>query len=117
MICDENIIDDLWWNTSFMIFGDFSNYWWKALKNNPKIALLEKKNMWSKWGLLRIPFPSHQVHILATWKGKECKITNNTITPFMSFGKMPLANGFLNKNEFKSEFFFNKQSIKRVTNW
>ena len=39
----------------------------------------------------------------------KCKITNNTITPFMSFGKMPLANGFLNKNEFKSEFFFNME--------
>jgi len=39
----------------------------------------------------------------------KCKITNNTIIPFMSFGKMPLANGFLNKNEFKSEFFFNME--------
>ena len=29
-----------------------------------------------------------------------------TIKPFMSFGKMPLANGFLNKNEFQKEFFY-----------
>ena len=25
----------------------------------------------------------------------------------MSFGRMPIANGFLNKNQFKKEFFFN----------
>ena len=36
----------------------------------------------------------------------KCKITNKEIKPFMSFGKMPLANGFLNKNEFNSEYFF-----------
>jgi len=36
----------------------------------------------------------------------KCKITNNEIKPFMSFGKMPLANGFVRKDEFKSEFFF-----------
>ena len=36
----------------------------------------------------------------------KCKITNKEIKPFMSFGKMPLANGFLNKNEFDSEYFF-----------
>ena len=27
----------------------------------------------------------------------KCKVTNKIIEPFMSFGKMPLANGFLNK--------------------
>ena len=36
-----------------------------------------------------------------------CKITKKKIKPFMSFGKMPIANGFLKKNEFKKEFFFN----------
>jgi methylation protein EvaC len=36
-----------------------------------------------------------------------CKITKEKIKPFMSFGKMPIANGFLNKNQFKNEFFFN----------
>jgi len=36
----------------------------------------------------------------------KCKLTNNVIDPFMSFGKMPLANGFLEENEFKSEFFY-----------
>ena len=39
----------------------------------------------------------------------KCKLTNNVIKPFMSFGKMPLANGFLSKNQFKSEFFFNME--------
>ena len=36
----------------------------------------------------------------------KCKLTNKSIKPFMSFGKMPLANGFLKKNEFPSEYFF-----------
>ncbi|MDC0469391.1 class I SAM-dependent methyltransferase [Candidatus Pelagibacter sp.] len=35
-----------------------------------------------------------------------CKITGKKIRPFMTFGKMPIANGFLKKNEFKKEFFF-----------
>jgi len=36
----------------------------------------------------------------------KCKLTNKEIKPFMSFGKMPLANGFLNKEEFESEYFY-----------
>ena len=36
----------------------------------------------------------------------KCKITNKEITPFMSFGKMPIANGFLEEKNFNSEFFF-----------
>jgi methylation protein EvaC len=36
----------------------------------------------------------------------KCKITNKEITPFMSFGKMPIANGFLRKETFNDEFFF-----------
>ena len=36
-----------------------------------------------------------------------CKITKDKIKPFMSFGKMPIANGFLDKKNFKKEFFFN----------
>ena len=36
----------------------------------------------------------------------KCKLTNKTVKPFMSFGKMPLANGFLKENEFKKEFFY-----------
>ena len=39
----------------------------------------------------------------------KCKITNKKITPFMSFGKMPLANGFLSKDQFRSEYFFNME--------
>ena len=36
----------------------------------------------------------------------KCKITDKKIIPFMSFGKMPLANGFLDKNQFSSEYFY-----------
>ena len=36
----------------------------------------------------------------------KCKLTDKEIKPFMSFGKMPLANGFLTKDEFESEYFF-----------
>src|SRR5210317_546757 len=35
-----------------------------------------------------------------------CKITNKKIKPFMSFGLMPIANGFLKKEHFKKEFLF-----------
>ncbi len=35
-----------------------------------------------------------------------CKITNKRIRPFMSFGRMPIANGFLEKKNFKKEFHF-----------
>lgn len=37
----------------------------------------------------------------------RCKITNQHIKPFMSFGKMPIANAFLKKKDFNKEFFFN----------
>ena len=36
----------------------------------------------------------------------KCKITGKKIDPFMSFGKMPIANGFLNKDKFNEEFYF-----------
>ena len=36
----------------------------------------------------------------------KCKLTNKEILPFMSFGKMPLANGFLGENDFKNEYFY-----------
>ena len=36
----------------------------------------------------------------------NCKITKEKIKPFMTFGKMPLANGFLDKDDFSSEFFY-----------
>ena len=36
----------------------------------------------------------------------KCKITNKDINPFMSFGKMPIANGFIKKEDFINEFFF-----------
>ena len=37
----------------------------------------------------------------------KCKVSGKKITPFMSFGKMPMANGFLDKKDFKKEFFYN----------
>lgn len=39
----------------------------------------------------------------------KCKITQSPIKPFMSFGKMPIANGFLKKNNFDKEFFFDME--------
>ena len=36
----------------------------------------------------------------------KCKISNEKINPFMTFGKMPLANGFLEKKNFNSEFTY-----------
>ena len=37
----------------------------------------------------------------------KCKISGKKIIPFMSFGKMPMANGFIDKKDFKNEFFYN----------
>ena len=42
----------------------------------------------------------------------KCKITNNKIIPFMSFGKMPIANGFLERENFEKEFFLYIQLVK-----
>ena len=36
----------------------------------------------------------------------KCKFTKKKIKPFMSFGKMPIANGFLEKKNFRKEFFY-----------
>jgi methylation protein EvaC len=36
----------------------------------------------------------------------KCLICNQSISPFMSFGPMPIANGFLSKEQFKDEYFF-----------
>lgn len=37
---------------------------------------------------------------------KHCHICNSPVEPFISFGKMPIANGFLSPEEFASEYFF-----------
>ncbi|MAU89443.1 MAG: SAM-dependent methyltransferase [Flavobacteriaceae bacterium] len=36
----------------------------------------------------------------------NCKITGKKIKKIINFGKMPIANGFLKKKDFKKEFFF-----------
>ena len=36
----------------------------------------------------------------------ECLICRSSIKPFVSFGKMPIANGFLRADEFPNEYFF-----------
>jgi len=40
---------------------------------------------------------------------KKCLICETPITPFMSFGKMPIANGFLTSEQFPTEYFFEMQ--------
>lgn len=37
---------------------------------------------------------------------KNCLICGSAIEPFMSFGEMPIANGFLATDQFKYEYFF-----------
>jgi len=37
---------------------------------------------------------------------KKCLICESPIEPFMSFGKMPIANGFLSLDQFANECFF-----------
>ena len=36
----------------------------------------------------------------------KCGVTKKNLDPFMTFGKMPLANGFLEKKKFKKEKFY-----------
>ena len=36
-----------------------------------------------------------------------CKITNNKTKKVIDFGKMPISNFFLKKENFKDEFFYN----------
>ncbi|MCX5687027.1 MAG: SAM-dependent methyltransferase, partial [Candidatus Omnitrophica bacterium] len=36
----------------------------------------------------------------------KCLICGTNIESFMSFGSMPIANGFLVKEQFKNEYFF-----------
>ena len=36
----------------------------------------------------------------------QCKILKKEIDTLMSFGKMPLANAFIDKKNFESEFFY-----------
>ena len=40
---------------------------------------------------------------------EKCLICNGTIDPFISFGRMPIANGFLNPDKFADEYFFDLQ--------
>ena len=36
----------------------------------------------------------------------KCNITNKNIEEIMSFGKMPIANGFINKKDKDKEYFY-----------
>jgi methylation protein EvaC len=36
----------------------------------------------------------------------NCRICETAIQPFMSFGKMPIANGFLSPEDFSTEYFY-----------
>ena len=36
----------------------------------------------------------------------HCKITKKKLKKILSFGKMPIANAFIDKNDFNNEFFF-----------
>ena len=36
----------------------------------------------------------------------KCKICNTNLNSFMSFGKMPIANGFISKKDFVNEYFY-----------
>ena len=40
---------------------------------------------------------------------KKCLICAGTIEPFISFGRMPIANGFLSSSQFADEYFFELQ--------
>ena len=39
----------------------------------------------------------------------KCKICDSYINSFMTFGNMPIANGFLEKKDFDNEYFYEMQ--------
>ena len=41
----------------------------------------------------------------------SCRICNAIVQPFMSFGKMPIANGFLNPEDFAMEYFYELKPV------
>ena len=41
----------------------------------------------------------------------NCRICETPIQPFMSFGKMPIANGFLNPEDFAMEYFYELKPV------
>jgi methylation protein EvaC len=41
----------------------------------------------------------------------KCRICESDVEPFMSFGKMPIANGFLAKEQFSDEYFFELEPV------
>ena len=45
----------------------------------------------------------------------KCLICNSSINPFISYGQMPIANGFLTKEKFNNEYFFHMQ-VAHCTN-
>lgn len=40
----------------------------------------------------------------------KCLVCQGGVIPFITFGKMPIANGFLTSKEFKNEYFFNLEA-------
>lgn len=41
----------------------------------------------------------------------NCRACETIIQSFMSFGKMPIANGFLNPEDFKMEYFYKLKPV------
>ena len=41
----------------------------------------------------------------------NCRVCETIIQPFMSFGRMPIANGFLDPEDFKMEYFYELKPV------
>ena len=41
----------------------------------------------------------------------NCRVCETIIQPFMSFGKMPIANGFLDPEDFTMEYFYELKPV------
>ena len=44
-----------------------------------------------------------------------CKVCKSKINSFLSFGKMPMAKVFLNKKDFKKEFYYKLEGFCKKT--
>lgn len=46
---------------------------------------------------------------IKSYSTKKCLICENEVNPFISYGQMPIANGFLDSKNIKNEYFFHMQ--------
>ena len=50
------------------------------------------------------------MNLISNSQNHNCLICDNAIKPIIDFGKMPIANNFIEKKDFANEYFFHMQA-------